>query len=426
MMPFTASPIVLRGFAAATLFLGCLAIGCAAAKPPLATPPPPEVTTARPIVREIFYFDEYTGRIEATASVEVRPRVSGYLNKVAFIDGDYVKNGQVLFEIDDRQYKAEYDSAVAKVNSAQAKLDFDEIELQRNTKLRKTQSVSQEDLDQSRTTRDQSAAALMLARAQADEQKLFLEWCKVTSPLDGRIGKRNVDPGNLVAGTAGNATLLTTVVAVDPVYVTFDVDERSLQRYRANALAGKNKVTDVSQIKQFNIPAYVGLAGDVGHPFEGVIDFVDNQVNPGTGTVKARAVLPNPDRRLTPGFFARVRVRGSDATKAVLVSERAVGTLQDTRHVMTVGPDNKAALRDVTLGRLVDGLRVVERGLTGDETLIVNGLQRVRPGMTVKPTAGDMPDPLADAESKAAAAKAEEKPADPKADPKPETPRKSS
>jgi RND family efflux transporter MFP subunit len=379
---------------AGAVSVGLLA-GCGTRKVPIVKPPPPEVTIAQPIVREVHNRDEYPGRVQATASVDIRARVSGYITKINFVDGQEVKVGDELFEIDPRPYQADNDVALAKIDQATAALAFGEKELVRYTELRKKGAGTQEDLDKAISARDQAKADLALARAQSEQTKLNLDWTTVAAPVAGRVSRHYVDLGSLVNGSPGSATLLTTLVTEDPADVYFDVDERSVQRYLADAYQRTGQRRDLGKIADVKIQVNVGLAGDVGFPHTGYIDFVDNTSNAQSGTVKVRAVLPNPDRNLIPGFFARVQVRSGTPYQAVLVAERTIAAQQSMRYVMVVDDENVVRAREVELGRLFDGMRVITQGLKPDEWIVVDGLQRARPGETVNPHKEAMPQPLA-------------------------------
>jgi RND family efflux transporter MFP subunit len=372
-----------------------LLVGCETRKVIVVKPPPPEVTISQPIVREVHNRDEYPGRIQATASVDIRARVSGYITKINFVDGQEVKAGDELFEIDPRPYKADNDVALAKIDQSTAQLAFGEKELVRYTQLRQKGAGTQEDLDKAISGRDQAKADLQLAKAQAEQTKLNLDWTTVTAPVAGRVSRHYVDLGSLVNGSPAGATLLTTLVTEDPADVYFDVDERSMQRYLADAYKRTGQRRDLGKIADVKIQVGVGLAADVDFPHTGYIDFVDNTSNARSGTVKVRAVLPNPDRNLIPGFFARVQVRSGTPYEAVLVAERAIGAQQSMRFVMVVDKENVVSAREVELGRLIDGMRVITQGLKADEWIVIDGLQRARPGETVDPHKEPMPQPLA-------------------------------
>lgn len=379
---------------ASVLATGLMA-GCGTRTVPIVKPPPPEVTISQPIVREVYNRDEYPGRVQATASVDIRARVSGYITKINFVDGQEVQAGDELLEIDPRPYQADNDVALAKIDQSTAQLAFAEKELERYTILRKKGAGTQEDLDRAISGRDQAQADLRLARAQAEQTKLNLDWTKVTAPVAGRVSRHYVDLGNLVNGSPSSATLLTTLVTEDPADVYFDVDERSMQRYLADAYKRTGQRRDLGKIGDAKILVGVGLAADVGFPHTGYIDFVDNTSNDRSGTVKVRAQLPNTDRNLIPGFFARVQVRSGTPYEAVLVAERAIGAQQSMRFVLVVDKDNVVSAREVELGRLIDGMRVIAQGLKPDEWIVIDGLQRARPGESVTPHKEPMPQPLA-------------------------------
>lgn len=352
--------------------------GCKPAAP--AAPPPPEVEVARVLQATIAEWDEYNGRIEAVENVQVRPRVSGYIDRIEFTQGKLVRQGDLLVRIDPRPYQAEVDRAAAEHRRASVAQELARKELQRVEQLRSSGAVSVEELDERHSTLAQAEAGVAVARAALDAARLDLSFTRVTAPIDGRVGRPEVTRGNLISGGPNGGTLLTTVVSLDPVYVDFEGDEGNYLRYSAMIRSGERpSPRDTSD------PAEVGLANEEGFPHRGYVSFVDNQINPQTGTVRARAVLDNKDGYFTPGMFARIRVRAREARPAVLIEDRAVATDQSRKYVLVLGADNLLAYRAVKLGSLSDGLRVVREGLKGDETIVVNGLQRVRSGATVTP-----------------------------------------
>ncbi|HEX6261167.1 MAG TPA: efflux RND transporter periplasmic adaptor subunit, partial [Woeseiaceae bacterium] len=320
-------------------------------------PPPPEVSVATVLVKEVRPWDEFTGHIEAVETVELRPRVSGYIDRVNYVEGGEVEKGDVLFVIDQRTYRAELARAEAELARAETQAQLARSERARAQKLADARAISTEELDQRNSALAQAEANVLAAQSAVDVAKLDLEFTEVRAPISGRAGRALVTPGNLVS-TQPNATLLTTIVSLDPVYVYFEGDERSYLRYNAMSRNGER----VSSRDARN-PVRVGLASDTGYPYEGEMDFVDNQVNSDTGTIRARAVLPNPDRIFTPGLFARVQLAGSDTFRATLIDDKAILTDQDRKYVYVVGDDGSAQRRDVRLGRMIDGLRVIEAGL---------------------------------------------------------------
>lgn len=365
---------------------GLLAAGLAAAlmsscsKPAPQAPPAPEVTVAQSISKRIQDWDDFTGRLEAIETVEVRPRVSGYIDRVVFTEGKLVKRGDLLFEIDPRPYRADYDKAAAELGRTQTAQALSTTELARVQKLKDSGAVSQEELDERRASLAQAEANVAGAKAALDAAALNLGFTKVTSPIDGRVGRAEVTRGNLVTGGSTGGTLLTTLVSIDPVYLYFDADEQAYLHYQEMARAGTRPSS-----REVANPVQIGLANEDGWPHTGRMDFVDNQLNPATGTIRARAIVDNKDGRFTPGLFARVRLLGSGEYDAVLIEDRAVGTDQGQKFVFIVNGENKVEYRPVKLGRISDGLRIVRDGLKPGETVIVNGLQRVRPGVTVNP-----------------------------------------
>lgn len=351
-------------------------------------PPPPSVTVAEVVARDVVHWDEFSGRIAAVETVEVRPRVSGYLERVAFTEGQEVERGQVLFVIDPRPYRAEFDRAQAELERARTRAELARTELERARKLRETLAISQEILDQRAATLEESEAAIRAAEAAVETARLNLEFTEVRSPIAGRAGRAIVTEGNLV-NTGSNGTLLTTVVSIDPVHVYFEGDEQTWLRYAELARQGEGPGARATRT-----PVRVGLADEEGFPHEGYLDFVDNALDPATGTIKARAVLQNDDRAFTPGLFARVQVRAGGERAALLIDEQAVLTDQDRKYVYVLGADGTAQRRDVVLGREVDGLREVNRGLASGDWVIVRGVQKIFfPGMPVIPQESVMGEP---------------------------------
>jgi multidrug efflux system membrane fusion protein len=326
--------------------------------------------------------------VTAVETVEVRPRVSGYLEQVAFTEGQEVDRGQVLFVIDPRPYRAEFDGAQAELERARTRAELARTEFARARKLRETLAISQEILDQRAAAQEESKAAIRAAEAAVETARLNLEFTEVRSPIAGRAGRAVVTEGNLV-NTGSNGTLLTTVVSIDPVHVYFEGDEQTYLRY--SSLARRDEGPGARAART---PVRVGLADEEGFPHRGYLDFVDNTLDPATGTITARAVLENDDRAFTPGLFARVQVRAGAERPALLIDERAVLTDQDRKYVYVLGADSTAQRRDVVLGRQVDGLREVNRGLAAGDQVIVHGVQKIFfPGMPVIPREGVMGEP---------------------------------
>ena len=342
-----------------------------------AAPPPPQVTVAQVISKPVTEFDEFTGRFEAIDRVEIRPRVSGYISSVNFTEGSEVKKGDVLFVIDQRPYVAELKHAQAQLAQAKSQLGLAKSEKARATNLLSQHAISQEEFDTRSSSDEQAQANVELAAAALETAQLNMTYTRVTAPINGRVSRANVTLGNLV--TSGQ-TQMTTLVSIDPIYVRFDGDEQAYLRYvkaaKDRAAAGSKEVVS---------PVLVGLADEAGYPHPGVIVFLDNEVDPQTGTIRTRAKLDNHDRAFTPGLFARVRLMGDKKYDALLINDSAVGTDQTVKYVLVVGADNKVEYRPVKLGPVIDGLRVVREGLKVNDTIVVNGLQRVRPGSPVSP-----------------------------------------
>jgi RND family efflux transporter MFP subunit len=354
-------------------------------------PPPPAVSVAAVEERKITEWDEFIGRLEAVESVEIRPRVSGYIERVVFTAGKEVRKGDVLFQIDPRPYQAELARAEAELAQAHSAAALAARSLDRSKMLAAGDAISKEELDNRTGAAERGAANVQAAQAAVATARLNLEWTKVRSPIRGRVGRAEVTAGNLVQ--PGGPMRLTTVVSLDPIYATFDADERSYLKYASRGAGGP---------RDHRAPILLGTASEgQAFPHEGYVDFFDNQLDPRSGTVRARAVFPNPNRLFAPGLFARLKLVGGAAYQATVVSDRAIGTDQDKKFVLVVKPDSTVEYRPIELGRLVDGYRVVAGGLKAGEKVVVNGLQRVRPGMRVNATAVPM---LADAQEPGAGA----------------------
>jgi RND family efflux transporter MFP subunit len=343
-------------------------------------PPPPQVSVAQVLEKKVKDWDEFTGRLQAVETVEIRPRVSGYIDKVAFSEGSMVKSGDLLFVIDPRPYQAENDRAAADVKRYSTALDLARIELARVQQLKDSGAVSEEELDERKSTLASADANLAGSKAALESAALNLSFTRVTSPIAGRVSRAEVTRGNLVTGGTNGGTLLTSVVSMDPMYLYFDADEQSYLRYTKMASSGQRPSS-----RDSGNPVQVGLANEEGFPHTGTMDFVDNQLNSQTGTIRARAVLPNKDGLYTPGLFARVQLLGSSEYNAILIDDRAVNTDQSQKYVLLLGPNNTIEYRKMKLGRLIDGLRVVHEGLKAGDVIVVNGAQRVHPGVVVTP-----------------------------------------
>jgi RND family efflux transporter MFP subunit len=380
-----------RGFAFVALGVaGLMLAGCGQAEPSLAPSDPPVVTVSQPLEKDITDYDQYTGRIDAPETVEVRARVRGELIGIHFKDGAIVKMGQLLFEIDPRMYKAALDLAMAKKANARANLKLAETEYQRTYELYQKNAASAREVDVWGAKKGIALAEQGSAEAEIDRAKLDVEFTKIKAPITGRISRTQVTKGNLI-NAGGGDTLLTTIVSVDPMYVYFDVDERSLELYRERRA---KEVGPQGKDKPPVIPVSMGQITDGDRfPHEGTIDFAENKLNPATGTIRVRGVFPNKDGRLTPGQFARVRLPVGEKYKGLLVIDQAIGIDQGQKYLLVVNSQHKAEYRAVTPGRLEGDLRIFApgAGLKAGEWVIVNGVQRVRPGIEVKPERVPMP-----------------------------------
>ena len=343
-----------------------------------AAPQAPAVSAADVVVKSISQWDSFNGRIEAVESVQLRPRVSGYIEKVNYTDGQEVKKGEVLFTIDDRTYRAALEQAQATLARAKTQASLARSEANRTDKLVNTNVVSREEWEQRRSAATQAQADIQAAQAAVDAAQLNLDFTKVTAPIDGRASRALITSGNLV--TAGDsASVLTTVVSQKTVYVYFDVDESTYLHYQNLARSGQGAASN-----HLALPVEIGLVGEDGYPHQGKVDFLDNQLTPSTGTIRMRALLDNTQRQFIPGLFARVRLPGSAEFQATLIDDKAVLTDQDRKYVYIVDKDGKAQRRDIKPGRLAAGLRIVQQGLNPGDKVIVEGLQKVfMPGMPV-------------------------------------------
>jgi RND family efflux transporter MFP subunit len=364
----------------------CLTLGgCKHEPPTIAAISPPVVIVSQPLEREVTDYYEYTGRTAAKDAVEVRARVSGYLVNVNFREGAVVKKGDLLFQIDPRPFQAVLDEARGQVAQWEAKLARAEADVTRYERLLPKGAASQKDLDQAIADRGEARAAIQSARGAVDRAALDLEFTRVTAPISGRIGRYLLTVGNLVTM---NSTLLTTIVSIDPMYVYFDVDERAVLHVRQLIREGKVRSPRDSDSE---VVVLLGLADETGFPYRGTVNFVDNQVNPQTGTVRLRGVFANEPEVLLPGYFARVRLLIGQTHQALLVTERAIDTDQGQKILYVVNDKNEVVSRPINLGALHEGLRVIEAGVQPGERVIVNGLLQVRPGITVEPKLVDMP-----------------------------------
>jgi RND family efflux transporter MFP subunit len=381
---FMSARCLLSWFSPGLFSLCLLATSCEQAAAP--APVSIEVAVSPPIERGVTDYLDYTGRTQARDAVQLRARIGGYLEKINFTDGAEVKEGQVLFQIDDRTYRAQRDMAQAEVKLAEARIAQATAEYKRVFKLRESQAASQEELEKDQRTIETTQASLDEARDDLRQAELNLDYAQVKAPFAGRADRANVTVGNLVSADTSHATVLTSIVTLQPMYVYFGVDEPTLLTLRQRVREGALKS---AQEKPPEVLLGVGQGSD--HPFRGTIDFISNRVDPDTGTLTVRGSFPNKDLFLRPGLFARIRVPIGDPRPALLISDLAVGSNQGQKYVYIVSDKNEVVYRPVKLGAFSDGLRIVEDGLKAGERVVVGeGMLRVRPGLTVVPTEGKM------------------------------------
>lgn len=345
--------------------------------------PSPEVTVAEALVRDITDWDGYTGRVEAVEAVEVRARVSGYLESVNFKEGGIIQQGDLLYVIDPRPYQAALDEARAEAARAEARSRLAATYLERTQRLFKTKAIPEEELDARTEERREAAAALLAANAAIEQARLDVEFTHIKAPIAGRIGRTLVTPGNLVSGGSENSTLLTTLVSLDPVHVYLTADERAYLRYMRLDQSGTRPSS-----REARNPVRLRLADETEFLHEGYMDFVDNRVDRDTGTLMARAVFPNPEFILVPGMFAEVQLLGRGPYEALLIPDEAVAFDQAQKFVFVIEAGNIAQRRPIETGRLHHGLRVITAGLNAGDRVVINGIQRVRAGNPVNPQSG--------------------------------------
>lgn len=361
------------------LLMGSLSLLSACGEPS-AQPPQqmaPAVSVAAVIHQRITEWDEFTGRLEAPESVSLRPRISGYIDSIGFKEGAIVKAGQPLFYIDDRSYKAEVRRLEAELADVNSQLKLAKSTFVRANELTENNAISVELFDSRAADLEQAKARLRSTSAALEIAKLNLSYTKVTAPITGRISRAQITAGNLVS--AGQ-TELTTIVSVNQVYAYFDADEQTYLKYIKLAREGTRPSS-----REVKNPVYMGLANESGFPHEGYIDFIDNQVNPATGTIRGRAVFENPEGNFIPGLFTRIKLVGSASYDGILIDDKAIATDLGNKYVMVLDADNKVQYRAITLGEKLNGLRIVKSGLNAGDSIVVNGLQRVRPGAQVVP-----------------------------------------
>lgn len=350
-----------------------------------AAAPAAKVTLAAPVVKQVVEWDEFTGRLESPRMVALRARVSGYLEKIHFKEGAEVNAGDLLVTIDPRPYQAAVDGAKAELDRSRARADQARNEAARAAALIKSSAIATEEYDSRLNAAAEAAAAVRVVEASLKKAELDLEFTSVRAPISGRISNAPVTEGNLVTGGERDSTLLTTIVALDPLYCYFEVNEQSALKYREMHKQG------VRVSPMFDaVPAEIGLANDEGFPRKGQVDFVDNVLKPDTGTIRARGTFANPDKLMAPGFFARIRIPGSGEYEALLIRDEAIGSDQGRSFVYVVGDDLKASYRPIETGPMEDGLRIVRSGLKAGEKVVINGVVNLRNGTPVQPEEGSM------------------------------------
>jgi RND family efflux transporter MFP subunit len=357
-------------------------VGCNRSQSAVHAFPPANVIVSKPVQKEVVNWSEFTGRTAAVNLVNVTARVSGYIVSIPFKEGDIVHKGDLLYQVDPRPYQDAYDQALGQLKQAQANQQLQDVTFERQRRLQQTNVIAKEDYDTALSNKNQSAAQVISAQAAVNAAKLNLEFARVTSPIDGRVGRQLVNIGNLVQA---DSTQLTSIVSVDPIYAYFSMDELAALTYQRLVRDGKLPST-----RDGKAPVYLQLQDETEFPHEGTIDFSDNAFDSSTGTLLIRASFPNPDGFLTPGNFVRVRVASSPSYEALLVADRAIGSDQDQSFVYVVDAKNIARLRHITIGQLASGLRVVKSVLRPDEAVVINGILKVRPDSPVKPDPGSM------------------------------------
>ena len=339
-----------------------------------------KVKIAQPLSQEVIEWDEYTGRIEAVNSVEVRARVSGYLDKVNFKAGDRVSKGDLLFQIDPKPFTAQLNYAVAELERAKSRHELAKNDLARAERLFRAKAISEEEHDARSKGLRETLAAVQSAEANVYTARLNLEYTQVRSPINGRIGRELITAGNVVNGGGGDATLLTFIVSTDPVYVYVDADERSVLKYRRQAKKGGR-----GSLGEEQTPVELAVADELSFPHQGHLDYISPREDAATGTLSLRGVFANPDELLSPGFFARMRIRASAPYPAILVPDRAIGTDQAQRFVWVVNQENQVEYRKVVLGAHIGQSRVITEGLKPGEWAVIEGVQKLKPGVKVNP-----------------------------------------
>lgn len=377
---FSLQPIATTAAAFIILSLITADQGCTRRSPP-PTPPPPTVTVSKPVQREVIDWDTYTGFLASPQSVDVRARVSGQIVSVPFKEGDIVHQGQTLVIIDVRPFQADLDAKLAAVEQAKARVALTTADLSRVEQAAKSKgAVAEQDIDTAKANKQEAEAQLAAANAAVEASRLNVEWCNVIAPISGRISYRYVTEGNLISGGSDTATLLTTIQSIDPMYCYVDVDEGSVLKYKR--LDAEQKRVSARKTRR---ACFMQLANETNYPQAGYVDFIDNKVNQGTGTLRVRGVFPNPDAFLEPGLFAHLSVPGSERYNALLIPEAAIGTQQNLKYVYVLGAGNKAEFRAITQGSLFGSLRAIAEGIGPDDRIIINGLLSIHDGSLVTP-----------------------------------------
>jgi membrane fusion protein, multidrug efflux system len=385
--------ISLRASCAAALLVSASALaGCGDSQRQAAVPPPPTVTVAKPVKQTIIDHDEYVGRFVAVDAVEVRARLSGYLSRIDFQDGQMVKKGDLLFTIDRRPFQIALDQMRANLEQARANLAFTESDLARGQELLRNKTITEQTFEQRTQAKRVAEAAVAAQEAMVRSAELdFNEFTELRAPVAGRIGDRRVSVGNLVTGgTGGNTTLLATIVSIDPIRFEFTFDEASFLRYERLAKEATVEGNDLTS-RGASTPVKLKLIDERDFTHEGRMDFVDNVIDRATGTIRGRAEFANADGLFTPGMFAHIQVPASRAYESLLVPDVAIGSEQARKYVFVIDADNVAHPKYITLGELVGGLRVIKDGLSPDDQVVINGMARLRPGQKVTPEEGGSP-----------------------------------
>lgn len=369
-----------------SILTASLLVGCSPSEVKPVEAPAPEVTVQVPEKKQVTEFYEYIGRTEAPEFVEVRARVTGYLTKIHFEDGKEVAAGEPLFEIDNRPYKFALDNAKARLKQAESQSRVANITLERNKPLLTNNAISKQDFDELVERQISTTAEVASAEAAVAQAELDLDFCSIKAPIAGRLSRASVTVGNLISSTQLNAQPLTTIASVAPIHVAFDVDEAAVLRFREYRRQQGEKV-EFTHVRDLNQKVLVALSNETTFTHEGILNFIDNKTNPTTGTLLVRAELNNTDRTFAPGFFVRVRVPFGDAKPSLLIPERAILSDQSIKYVLTVDSNNTVQRKDITLGTLDGALRVVRSGLEESDRVVINGMQRARPGGKVNPAA---------------------------------------